>query len=160
MPHIEHHSPWVYSLVICHFSTPLLFLLFVALFLLSIPSACEMATPYEFIFVRHFPVKLKWKDTANLFSPPPHHKCWQDSSTIPDLLRSSQNTLTHIIAIISSAFDSAESGMVWKNLMMYNVTSIYSIPGQASRCTTCPLFKGERGLWSPLNQPDCKAISE
>lgn len=72
----------------------------------------------------------------------------RDSSTISDLLQSSQYTLTHIFAITGGAFESAQSRMVWRNVMTYNVTSILVLPGYAATCTICPLFKK-----SSLNSP-------
>lgn len=74
----------------------------------------------------------------------------RDSSTISDLLQSSYNTLSHIIAITGGTFESAESGMVWRNLMTHNVASILALRGQAARCTICPLFKGEGEDWVSL----------
>lgn len=76
-----------------------------------------------------------------------HHKCWQETAvtslTFYSALRT--HTHTHTIPITGSVFESADSGMVWRDLMTHNVASILVLHGQATRCTICPLFKGERG---------------
>lgn len=69
----------------------------------------------------------------------------RDSSTISDLLQGSQNTLAHIIPITGSAFESAQSAVVWRNLMTYNVASILALPSQAARCTICPFIQRRKG---------------
>lgn len=62
----------------------------------------------------------------------------------------SEHTHTHTIPITGNAFESAESGVVWRNLMTHNVASILALHGQATRCTICPLFKEEGGAWVAL----------
>lgn len=114
-------------------------------------------------FPSYFPGKPKWKDTTNLFfllAQCSQLMLTRDCSAISDLLQDSQNTHAHTIPITGSAFESAKSWLVWRNLMTHNVASILALPGQATRCTICPLFKGERGAWVALNQSDSKRVRE
>lgn len=64
------------------------------------------------------------------------HKCWQETA-IPSLTFYGE-LWTHTIPIKDKAFESAESEMVWRNLMTHNVASILALHSQTTRCTICP----------------------
>lgn len=65
------------------------------------------------------------------------HKCWQETA-VPSLTFY-RALWTHTISITGRAFESAESGIVWRNLMTH-IASILALHSQAARCTICPLF--------------------
>lgn len=101
------------------------------------------------------------------------HKRWQETA-VPSLTfykalrahtHAHSQSRTHTFPITGSAFESAESGPVWRNLMTHNVASILALHGQATRCTICPLFKGEKegrvlGFEWPLKHPDWERVRE
>lgn len=64
------------------------------------------------------------------------HKCWQETA-IPSLTFY-RDLWTRTIPITDETFESAESEMVWRNLMAHNVSSILVLYSQTVRCTICP----------------------
>lgn len=75
------------------------------------------------------------------------HKCWQET-TIPSL--TFYGNSEHTLPIKDEAFESAESEMMWRNLMTHNVVSILAVHSQTTRCTICPSGELEwpSKLWS------------